>query len=123
MSTLCVKLYKFGIFASRMEENLTKLQERVFQLGENVDCHNSLMKRQMAESAAIGLEMSSLKKLNQNQRNEIKFYNKMTATDFKDLKDECTQTLEQVQCMSGHFAISNFGGSTVHNRQFCTLNY
>eukprot|EP00095_Tigriopus_kingsejongensis_P012352 snap_masked-scaffold198_size266703-processed-gene-1.7 protein:Tk12352 transcript:snap_masked-scaffold198_size266703-processed-gene-1.7-mRNA-1 annotation:"hypothetical protein DAPPUDRAFT_215456" len=63
---------------AKTEETLTKLAHDMFLTKETLESQGNLIKRQMAQMAAMNFEMSTLRKLNTSQKNELKFLSSLS---------------------------------------------
>lgn len=57
---------------ARLEELLSGLTQDVQDLKEACEAHGNLLRRQRSELAAMAAEAQSLRKVNQNQRTDIR---------------------------------------------------
>lgn len=65
------------------DDVLAKVSQDMFLMRETLESQATLLKRQMAQMAAMTCEMNSLKKLNVNQKNELKQLNMRALSDSK----------------------------------------
>ncbi|XP_059096614.1 myosin-11-like [Tigriopus californicus] len=69
--------------ASQSDDVLARVTQDMLMMRETLESQATLLKRQMAQMAAMTCEMNSLKKLNVNQKNELKQLNMMASLESK----------------------------------------